>query len=1429
MTGNLVEVILRLRDEASGALRQVAQAAEQARARIGSLSDNLAQVSHGLQGLGSSLGALLGSAGLTYALKSAADAAFEAQAGTQVLARTAAMAGVDFRELRSTLDPLLESLGVLPEQAAQATAQLLRAGFSVEQIAQAFEAGAASALAAGRTAAEGIENVAMALATGQSIYLNYIGIAENIGPVMQQVASSMKGASEEAIKAAQNQAALNVILQATAGEVAALPAFLQGYAAAQNRLNASLYEFRTAIGNAVLPYLTALYDLLAEGVEWFNSLGDSTKRAIGTGAVAAAGILGLGTAMGLLLPVIQNAITVFRGLAGALLTLASNPITLVVAGAAAIAVAWARSADTADETRKRWTLLAQAAIGLYDILKGVAQSIAGLFSSVGQLFSTFSAAFSKVLKGDFVGAWQEVQRGINLEVFAAKFEAANRSLTQGWRNLSSTVRGEVLDSTNQILGKFQGLVDKVRETTKITENLTDKLPDYSRAVSQAAGTSEKKERVTKSLTDALDVLKKRYELGQISLDQYLANLRSLLSRWETHLQGLKVGTDEWKRYADAVLAAKRAIEEATTAASRVMTGPEVKGVEGWRVAILDTIRLGSTAYGQLMAQISALEARLARGGLSAQAEAELRAILEAAQRTAREWEDEILKAFEAEDEEKLARARALGQSLGEEIAQGIEEGLTSTQLDIIAKIREELETQRIDPRGALEADLSQLQAGLRLGDIAPEEYAARLREIIDTYRSVLADLYRSGEVDAGTFLQSSEQLDRLQKEWEELALTAQGAARIAEEAASNQMRIISEVMAEAEKAGQIDIPGGLRDLLQGPLYSVLTAVQTGALSASEGIYALYDAAENAQRTLTALYEAGEISAEEFQRGTQSLALYEGAIADLRMQVLQSIGPIVELGNAAGEMDEDFAPALTAAMSRLDEFRGYLDAIAQIEDPVERLRQLADLEEWLASAMPGLEELIRALEGAGINADIVLEVLKTLVQRMRELGDESKRVQMDREAQRWTDGLRSAANAIQELHSGLMAIADAFNAPTFGQALARFAGGFGQLVALIPGRRDIGGLIGAVGGFIGSIWDGIASVFDSGWGRAQAKIREATAKWDLVDPALAQRAVEQYTESYLFGLIRTTKYRVNEDLLKQIQEAARTAENAVQGGLQAALNAAARGEDWRGALQQSLYSTTLNAVASALMQSEAINAALGPLTTALAEAILSGSTEAITAATTALAQGMEALAPLFESLGQALGEFLPRQLSEAGKSIRDLTASLEGGITGAVKSALQAGLRGEDWQVELSSRIQEGILSAVVDTAITQAVVQGALGPLINEMVGAILTADWQAVSTLSGMITTQTEVLVDGLLQGVNPLVRVFSNLSQSATRASESLERVADSAANLPSWYRLDVARERAERVIVVNVQGSIYGIDDLRRALAEAERVERLAYGRW
>jgi hypothetical protein len=1147
VSGNLVEVILRLRDEASAALRAYQQAAEQARAANQSLQASLGQIQRGLEGLGSSLGAIVGSAGLTYALRSAADTAFQAEAQMRVLARTAAPVGQDFAALEGELQRVLQPLGVLPEQAASAAAQLLRAGYSTEQIAAAFQAGAASALAAGRTAAEGIENVAMALSTGQSIYLNYIGIAENIGPVLQKVASSMKGASEEAIRQAQNQAALNVILKAAQQEVASLPDLLGGYAGAQNRLNLSLYEFRKAVGEAVLPHLTAIINLANTAVSAFNSLDAETKRQVGTWAALSGGVLGASTALGMLLPVLRNTWTVITGLGNALLWLVRSPIGLVITGVAALVSAWASAGGDLEESRRRIALLVQALQGLYYGAKGTAEAVVGLFRNVGQTLAGVWAAISRALVGDFAGAWQEVQRVLNLERWSANLTQANQDLAQAGRLLAATWRGEVTPEAQAAQERIRSLAQRVQEAVQGAQSAPPPLSNMAQGlagVGQAAGEAAKK---VKELDDAT---------------------KSLLER-----AGMLTRSERERRQ------------------PRDWSGVDVEG------ALLEAKIAPYVEAQQTLLQNRAFEAAMAR-----------RMAEEGRQAAEQLWE-----AYADQTAELWSGGRA--------------------------------EQATID---AIRRSFSSFQEAVSAGvdfDLAARAFSTDFVEGVDRALSAAFSASAPGYADVGAMI-SAGLLEGANGSWarfrQEVERQAAEAARIAEEATRNQMRIISEVMAEAEKAGQIDIGAGLKDLLQGPLYSVLTAVQTGALSASEGIYALYDAAENARRTLTALYEAGEISAEEFWRGIQSLALYEGAIADLRMQVLQSIGPIVELGDAAGEMGGDFAPALTAAMSRLDEFRSYLDAIAQIEDPVERLRQLADLEEWLASAMPGLEELIRALEESGVNADIVREVLETLVQRMRELGDESKRVQLERGTQRWADGLRSAANAVQRLHAGLMGIVDAFNASTFGQGIAKFASGISQLVStFVPDGQMWGALIGAVGGLIGFIWDGLSNMFDSGWGKVQERIRQTASRFKLISEEAFQGAVEAYQESYLFGLIRVTKYRINEALIESMRAIAGALEGGVLSGVRNAARAFMEGAaNWAEALRTGIREAIANAVIEAVIQGAVIKGALGKLlgelTAVLAEGNYAGArtvAERIMAAIPAVQAGLEnVLAPFRGFLG-----------------------------------------------------------------------------------------------------------------------------------------------------------------------------------------------------
>ncbi len=135
-------------------------------------------------------------------------------------------------------------------------------------------------------------------------------------------------------------------------------------------------------------------------------------------------------------------------------------------------------------------------------------------------------------------------------------------------------------------------------------------------------------------------------------------------------------------------------------------------------------------------------------------------------------------------------------------------------------------------------------------------------------------------------------------------------------------------------------------------------------------------------------------------------------------------------------------------------------------------------------------------------------------------------------QRLDSWVRNLADTIQSAVNALGNLFDAFSASTLGQGLGAFARGLGGLASLIPGLGSaVGGLISAVGDALGRVIDGVLSMFDSGWGKVQAKLRDAADKLLLVDPALLQRAVETYTESYLFGLISVTKHRVNEEVLQ----------------------------------------------------------------------------------------------------------------------------------------------------------------------------------------------------------------------------------------------------------------------------------------------------------
>jgi hypothetical protein len=1920
---NVVEVILRVRDQASAALAQVQRAA-------GDVQRSLGEVQRGLEGLGSSLGAILGTGGLAYALSSAARAAQEAEASMRVLQNTARAAGVDYARLSATLNQVLEPLGVLPEQAAQATAMLLRAGLSTEQIAAAFQAGAASALNAGKTAAEGINNVAMALSTGQSIYLNYIGIAENIGPVLNKVASSMKGASDEAIKQAQNQAALNIILRATAQEVASLPDILTGLTGATNRFNLELYQLKVTIGQQVRPVLTALYQIGADLLGLFRNLDPAVRQSITTWAMATTAATGLATAVGMLLPVIRNAATVVLGLGRTLLWLVTSPIGLVVGAVALLAREWINMSGSAEDARRKLYILGQALWGLAEVAQGVVQAVAGLLSNFGNGLATIARAFLKVIRGDFVGAWEEIKNSWNLESWAARFTAANESFKRGLDLIGSSFRGEVRPEVEKTGKALEDLVTRWQQFFNAAQKQGDgaapKLPPLPGLdAGPGAGDAGKTQTAADRLRGSLTALRQLYELSRISAEQYAQGLQLIYDRalelerrfpqlasalrdvaldarkgledlrraaeeegkrisdallqlaqdiatakteawaraWEanfpppdklkeriTELQRLftlgRISEDQFARglqeiyeravalerqfpnlaagYQEVQLAVQSAIRSIAqegrdlpdweTAASGLKTFLEaipgvakgavetvrsLVGVLGaddlWEVIeaniaflldIQSQIPTGTAAYQALDNAIAELRqtyidlypaVRAAneevfisaedwynvvagaeeyreelrkligdyeRGAISQdrlnQKLAELLDSLQSILPTWEKWVDTQEKAGKVVTAEREALA-----ALNEELAtlgirinsidrekfrwlfdplQGIDitpSGLQTFLQGVPDVARETVETMRSligvlgadDLREVFEANIAfllDLQQKVPEGTDAYRALAAAIAELrleylrlfsivqeaheeiftpaedwydvvagAKAYRDELVKLvqgYQSGAIAHDEF---NKRLAELQNDLQGI-LPAWGAWVDEQERAGKNMAAAREALAalneELATLG-IRISNIDKEKFQW-LFDPLQGVDTTPSALQTFLQGVQDVARGTVETVRSLI--GQLGADDLrevletniafllnlqQRVPESTDAYRAlaaAIGELRVEYLK-LFPVVREAN-----EEIFTPAdnyydvEAGVKAYREELEGLLSALEKGTISQEEFNEkFAELLGNLQGILPVWKEWLEGVEAAGVNTEAARQALSALNEELAQTQERIRSIEQAR-LDRWVSDL---TNAIQTATDAISGMLDAFNADTFGRGLAQFARGLGDLIGLIPGGRLIGGLVSAVGGLLGRLWDGIASVFDSGWGKVQARLTQISSEFKLVDPAILQRAVETYYERYLFGLINVTKYRVNEEVLKTLTDAAKRAEGAVRSALQAAVTsdepalawqrsiyqatidavvqglmeseavraalgdfatqfalavasgdasaimvagkeladafaglasylaalqdvlaewrkaieeqervqriwqdaaqtaeraarnalvagarAAIEGGDisqaWREALYKStvdaliaaflnqgwltalkpildqlasaiagsdetgvaaamaelaqwidaiarhmdalgpigeelrrllglvpetvdqaadalqktlegvaqttrnaisaalqavagggdaanawnqvIYQATLDALVQALMDSEVIRDALDPFREALAEAIRSGNTDAILAAGRNLALVYEQIRPILESLGVSLREFIRKSVPEEPP---EWVKSLDQSVAGAIRRALEAAARGEDWQAALQDGVRSAVLSALVDAVVRQGVIQGILAPYLEGIREAILAGQYALVGEYIRGIVSAMPAIERYVRSLFGSLEGVFGQVADAGNRAATAMERVAESVTNLPSWYRLNEVRLSTELSgITVNIYGHVVGVDDLAAELDRAMRRQRYSVtGGW
>jgi len=275
MARNKLEIVVTVLDQAGKPLQKISAELGQVERAAKKAGKRTRGFGTALGGLGKLLGPLaagLGVAGLTRAAYNWASGASKAEIATRLFRKQLERMGQDADAGTAKLEAVAQRLGVLPQDLAEYSTQLLRQGLTMDEIATLARGAAASALAAGKSTKEGIDAVTNAVVTQQSIYLNYAGIAENLNQAYKDMAKTLGKSIDALTKEEKARAAVNLVMQATKEEVGDLDQLLGGLPGKQNALNKEWAEFRQELGERLIPAISELVELATAGLRALNDL-----------------------------------------------------------------------------------------------------------------------------------------------------------------------------------------------------------------------------------------------------------------------------------------------------------------------------------------------------------------------------------------------------------------------------------------------------------------------------------------------------------------------------------------------------------------------------------------------------------------------------------------------------------------------------------------------------------------------------------------------------------------------------------------------------------------------------------------------------------------------------------------------------------------------------------------------------------------------------------------------------------------------------------------------------------------------------------------------------------------------------------------------------------------------------------------------------
>jgi len=195
--------------------------------------------------------------------------------------------------------------------------------------------------------------------------------------------------------------------------------------------------------------------------------------------------------------------------------------------------------------------------------------------------------------------------------------------------------------------------------------------------------------------------------------------------------------------------------------------------------------------------------------------------------------------------------------------------------------------------------------------------------------------------------------------------------------------------------------------------------------------------------------------------------------------------------------------------------------------------------------------------------------------------------------------------------------------------------------------------------------------------------------------------------------------------------------------------------------------------------------------------------------------------------------------EIDELARTIAQVLDSSVAGALRSGIQSFLEGSrTWLEDLRRGIRDAISSAIAEAVVRGAIVQGALGSLLDHLVTHLRQGAFGAAQQTIAKIAAAVPQLARQLEGLLAPLRGALAGLYESASNAASAISAMTAELTNVPQGFKVALARYQAiipemaaaaavQTQLTIVFEGTVYGSDDLERRIDRAARaaLERIS----